>query len=593
MTVSFYDDSDNSLIGTDYNVESGDRAYIIWNGLVSFSAYYWYAVADDGEDSTQSEIWSFITIGVNQPPDEPTNPMPSDGATEVELNPTLSAKVTDPNIDSMIVRFYNASDDSLIGTDYGVSSGEMAYVSWMELSPETFYTWYTVADDGEFTTQSDTWSFTTCCANMPPYDPTDPIPSNGATGVGFNPTISVEVNDPDTDSMTVSFYDASDDSIIGMNDNVTSGDRASVIWSNLSPSVTYSWYAIADDGEYNNQSETWSFTTGTVNNAPLQPTDPSPVDGATDIGLNPTLSVEVNDPDYDSLTVRFYDASDDSLIGLDDDVISGERAYTPWNGLSPLTTYSWYAEADDGEYTTESDTWSFTTGAGNNAPLGSINPIPINDATGVDLNPTLSVEVNDPDADSMTVRFYDASDDSLIGTDFSVPSGSRAYIGWFNLDPLSMYSWYAVADDGEFTTQSDTWSFITIKNLNNNPPNAPAISGTTSGKPGVEYTYTFNSIDPDEDDIVYCIQWGDDSGEICIGPYPSGEDVTASHIYEEKGSYTIRAKAEDSNEAESDWGTLEVTMPKNKAFNFNLNLLGWLLERFPNAFPILRYILGV
>jgi photosystem II stability/assembly factor-like uncharacterized protein len=563
MTVRFYDASDDSLIGTDYNLESGERAYIIWNGLASSTTYSWYAVADDGEDSTQSDSWSFSTTGGNQPPYEPTNPMPSNGAVDVELNTTLSVMVSDPNLDSMIVRFYNSSDDSLIGSDYGVSSGDMAYVSWSNLSPETLYSWYVVADDGEFTTQSDTWSFTTCCANMPPYTPINPIPVDGATDVGFNPTLSVEVIDPDFDSLDISFYDASDNNFIGTDGQVTSGDRASIIWPNLSPSSTYSWYAISDDGEYTAQSDTWSFTTGTENNAPLQPTDPLPINGASGVGLNPTISIEVNDPDYDSLTVRFYNASDDSLIGLDDDVISGERAYSSWNELSPLTTYSWYVVADDGEFTTQSDTWSFTTGEGNIAPFQPINPIPINDTTHVELDLTLSVYVDDIDADSLTIFFYDASDDSLIGTDFSVPSGSRAYIGWFNLDPLSMYSWYAVADDGEFINQSDTWSFITKTNSDNNPPNAPIITGTASGKPGIKYTYTFNSIDSDGDDIIYCIDWGDGTGEICIGPYSSGEDATASHVFEEKGSYTIRAKAEDTNEAESPWGELEVTMPVN------------------------------
>ena len=526
-------------------------------------------------------------------PKKPSDPMPSDGAIDVELNLTLSVKVTDPNMDSMTVRFYDASDGSLIGTDYGVASGDMAFEFWYNLSPETEYSWYTVADDGEYTNQSDTWSFTTCCANMPPDEPINPMPVDGATGVGLNPILSVEVTDPDGDFMTVSFFDASDDSLIGTDDDVISGNRAYVIWSDLSPSVTYSWYTIAEDVEYSTQSDTWSFTTDSVNNAPLEPTDPSPVDDATGVGLNPTLSVEVNDPDSDVMTVRFYDASDDSLIGTDDDVLSGGRAYTPWNGLSPSTTYDWYSETDDGEYITQSDTWSFTTGKDNNVPFEPINPIPKDDATGVGLNPILSVEVNDPDSDSMNVYFYDASVDSLIGTSFGIPSGSSAYIEWSNLDPLSMYSWYTIADDGEFTTQSDTWSFITMPDPDNNPPNAPTITGKTSGKPGIEYTYTFNSVDPDGDVLVYCIQWGDDSKEICIGPYSSGEDVTASHIFEEKGSYTIRAKAEDSNEAESDWGELEVTMPRNKPFNYNLNLLSRLFERFPNAFPLLRYILGL
>jgi photosystem II stability/assembly factor-like uncharacterized protein len=588
MTISFYNSSDDSLIGSDNNVVSGQRAYIIWNSLDPSTTYSWYAVADDGEDTTQSSTWSFTTTGANLPPDGPTNPMPSNGAVDVEFNPTLSVKVTDPNLDPMTVRFYDASDDSMIGADYGVPSGDTAYVTWSSLSPETTYSWYTLADDGENTTQSDTWSFTTCCANQAPNDPINPIPANGVTGVGFNPTLSVEVNDPDLDFLTVNFYDASDDSLIGTDYGVSSGTRASVIWPNLSPSVIYSWYTEADDGQYTNPSDTWSFTTGTINNAPLQPADPSPVDGAILVGLNPTLSVEVNDPDFDSLTVRFYDASDDSLIGLDDDVISGERAYISWSGLSPSTSYSWYAEADDSEYTTQSVSWSFTTGAGNNAPLEPINPLPINDATGVDLNPTLSVEVNDPDSDSLTVRFYDASDDGLIGTDFSVPSGERAYIGWFNLDPLSMYSWYAVANDGEYTNQSDTWSFITIYNPDNNPPIAPTILGTTNGKPGVEYTYTFNSVDPEGDELVYCLQWGDGTGEICFGPYLSGEDVTASHIFEEEGSYTIRVKAEDTSEEESPWGELKVSMLRYKAINSPF--LNW-LQSLPNIFPLLQSLL--
>ena len=33
--------------------------------------------------------------------------------------------------------------------------------------------------------------------------------------------------------------------------------------------------------------------------------------------------------------------------------------------------------------------------------------------------------------------------------------------------------------------------------------------------------------------------------------------------------------------------------PDNKAINFNFSLLSWLFERFPNAFPILRQLLGL
>ncbi|UCF13722.1 MAG: right-handed parallel beta-helix repeat-containing protein [Thermoplasmatales archaeon] len=125
----------------------------------------------------------------------------------------------------------------------------------------------------------------------------------------------------------------------------------------------------------------------------------------------------------------------------------------------------------------------------------------------------------------------------------------------------------------------------------NNPPSIPDINGTINGKVGTEYEYTFVSTDPDGDDVFYCIIWGDETPEVCIGPFNSGDTATAKHIWSEEGMYTVSVRAKDIHDAEGDWGTLEVTMPKNKAFNFNFNLMGWLFERFPNAFPILRYML--
>ncbi|MFO8020238.1 MAG: hypothetical protein R6U96_16560, partial [Promethearchaeia archaeon] len=57
---------------------------------------------------------------------------------------------------------------------------------------------------------------------------------------------------------------ASDDSLIGTDSGVTSGERASITWSDLSNNTQYEWYAVADDGTEIAQSETWSFTTGEV-----------------------------------------------------------------------------------------------------------------------------------------------------------------------------------------------------------------------------------------------------------------------------------------------------------------------------------------
>ena len=99
----------------------------------------------------------------------------------------------------------------------------------------------------------------------------------------------------------------------------------------------------------------------------------------------------------------------------------------------------------------------------------------------------------------------------------------------------------------------------------NSPPEIPDINGPKTGKPGVQYNYTITSTDPDENDIVYCFSWGDDTGELCIGPYQSGEEVTISHIWVENGTYTISVKASDILGAESDYATFTVKISMSRS----------------------------
>ena len=114
----------------------------------------------------------------------------------------------------------------------------------------------------------------------------------------------------------------------------------------------------------------------------------------------------------------------------------------------------------------------------------------------------------------------------------------------------------------------------------NHAPNTPTIDGAVEGKVGETYNYSFISIDQDGNNISYFIDWGDGI-EIAIGPYPSGEEATASHSWEERGTYIIRAKAIDIFGAESNWSTLEVTMPRNKP----------IMNLFESRFPLLYRLL--
>lgn len=124
----------------------------------------------------------------------------------------------------------------------------------------------------------------------------------------------------------------------------------------------------------------------------------------------------------------------------------------------------------------------------------------------------------------------------------------------------------------------------------NTIPDTPTITGETHGRVRTLYDYTFATTDPDQDNVSYEIEWGDNTTQT-TDSYQSGEDIIISHIWGLERTYSIRVRATDEHYAKSDWATLDVTMPYPYTLPF---MQYWikLLERFPNAFPILRQLFG-
>jgi len=71
-----------------------------------------------------------------------------------------------------------------------------------------------------------------------------------------------------------------------------------------------------------------------------------------------------------------------------------------------------------------------------------------------------------------------------------------------------------------------------------------------------------------------------------IGPYESGEKVTLANIWDTHGEYVVRVKAKDKYNAESNWATLPIIIPKTKSINDNL-----LIFRLIQRFPIIEFLL--
>jgi hypothetical protein len=146
----------------------------------------------------------------------------------------------------------------------------------------------------------------------------------------------------------------------------------------------------------------------------------------------------------------------------------------------------------------------------------------------------------------------------------------------------------------ELVNNSGVWEFqgaridYVVSESINNPPDPPDINGPSEASPGEEVTFTFHASDPDGDPVYYKIDWGDGTETGWLGPYPHCTTISVSHTYNSKGNYILRAKAKDGYDAESDWSTFEITIPRNKAINRPiLNFL----QSHPSMFPLLQKLL--
>jgi thiol-disulfide isomerase/thioredoxin len=180
----------------------------------------------------------------------------------------------------------------------------------------------------------------------------------------------------------------------------------------------------------------------------------------------------------------------------------------------------------------------------------------------------------------LPTAFYDGGKEVVVGGGYGdeyhanlIESCGQRDVHELDLD-LSV-DWIA---EGEMDI---TVSITNNEAVENNPPEKPSISGPATGNKDTDYEYTFSTSDPDGDDVYFYIDWGDNSSSEWIGPFNSGEEVKSSHTWVEDGVYIVRIKSKDMDNAESEWETLEVTMPKNRStLNQYSNLFYNILRTF-------------
>ncbi len=126
------------------------------------------------------------------------------------------------------------------------------------------------------------------------------------------------------------------------------------------------------------------------------------------------------------------------------------------------------------------------------------------------------------------------------------------YNGFFNLEYNSLNIDKFQIDWVDYDNNSRNWK-----------PNKPIIDGPFEADIEEECTFSTSAIDPINRQIHYNFSWGDGTYSDWLGPYESGQIITISHSWNEKGLYQVRVKAKNSDDAESQWSySIIVHIPK-------------------------------
>jgi len=430
--------------------------------------------------------------------------------------------------------------------------------------------------------------------NNPPNTPSTPTGTTaGNTGTSY--TYSTSATDPDADNVKYGWDWDGDSTVDEWTSFQSSGTTVNTPHIFGLPG-TYNVKVKAEDSN-GAQSSFSSALTVVISGANNPPNTPSTPTGTTagNTGTSYTYSTSATDPDADNVKYGWDWDGDSTVDEWTSFQSSGTTVNTPHIfGLPGTYNVKVKAEDSNGAQSSFSPALTVVISGTNNPPVAPARPDgPTHGHPGSGHVYTFSTYTTDPDGDKVKYGWDWDGDYTIDEWDDNggsyYPSGtivSRTH-SWAM---AGMYNIFVKAEDTKGAQNIWFSPPLTIVIFHNNPPNKPSRpDGPTSGKSGTEYTYTSSATDIELNQLEYLFDWGDGADSGWLGPFNSGQTVSASHTWTQEGSYQIKVKARDTNLDESDWSDpLPISMPKNKAINNPFLLF---LERLIERFPILEQIL--
>ncbi|MCP4710187.1 MAG: right-handed parallel beta-helix repeat-containing protein, partial [Planctomycetes bacterium] len=361
---------------------TGNGTYVEWqvSGPLDCdrSTYYWRSRA---VDPYQPGAYTEASFTMNGPPDQPTNPDPFDGETDVSLFPQLCVdNAIDLESDDLTYDFDLATsldfDNDTFAWETAVSEGS-GQTCWtpdepdIPLNPTTTYYWRFRASDDFCPGEYGTASFTTT-DNTPPTTPVINSPPDGSTVYDQTPLIVVDKSsDNEGDDLTYYFELWTDNFTTFIESSTALTESGDIVQWQVTTVLaydrtTYQWQARAKDASLYSE---WVQSSFTMNGPPYAPNISDPQNGEDGVSVSPQLCVHnVFDPEDDDLTYDFdlstsTDFENDTFASVDG--ISegiGTTCWTPAVTLEHLTEYFWRCRVFDGFAPGGYTIASFTTG---------------------------------------------------------------------------------------------------------------------------------------------------------------------------------------------------------------------------------------
>ncbi|RKY96940.1 MAG: hypothetical protein DRQ06_00130 [Candidatus Hydrothermota bacterium] len=303
---------------------------------------------------------------------------------------------------------------------------------------------------------------------------------------------------------------------------------------------------------------------------PFEPSNPSPLDGATDVSVSTDLKWSGGDPDdyvlpKDTTQYKVFFGTSPSpplvdIIGPYTPENHGPFTWSPPQDLEYGKKYYWKIVAVDSfGVEKSSEEWCFTT-ASNKAPNTPSKPTgPSSGKLNTDY--TFTSSTTDPEGDDIYYLFDwdDGSDSGWLGTYTSGEECSATH-RWQQTNTYEIR-----VKSKDVNGRESDWSPVLSVSISNNPPNTPNIpSGPMSGYHGEEYCYSTSATDTEGQQVKYCFDWGDGTTS-CTDWLESGSTGSECHKWEKPGTYCVKAKTEDKAGGVSSWSDCLLVEMTNRA----------------------------